>query len=191
MRCVRSGMRSSLWVDDGAGRCMREYHDTGVCHELSYPPPERRRDAAFRGTPPAPPHLRRALAGLVRDPRDVQAYARLCGDVAVSTAWNYACRAVEQWPACHVHARRLVYPPVLRGVAELADRDGTLRDVLHRLDGTAALRGDVGWRCVRDRCAHVRLARLCLQAEEEHDAPPEIEKGKKKPSPSTQEERVR
>jgi hypothetical protein len=33
-----------------------------------------------------------------------------------------------------------------------------------RAEATPPLRGDVAWRCVSDRYAHLRLARLCLQA---------------------------
>lgn len=111
-----------------------------------------------------PPHLHKALGYLAREPRTVQEFARSC-DVEVSTAWNYAARVVEYWPAAHTVATSLVYPPLLRALYEVSSRTGRLRDLMERLEVEAtSLRGDVEWRCARDRYEQLRLARLCVEA---------------------------
>ena len=199
LRAVEGGVRSTLYAShDGA--LYRRYHDTGTWSEpLGFSLDERgvarcggnrrvdalvaqawaeaEEDASFRGSSsssapsttrrraPPPPHLRRALQHLVRGVRDVDALARACG-VARATAWSYACRAVERWPDAHVHARALVHAPLLDAVRALPDRRGPLRGLMDQL-----LPGDVAWRCVDDRYAHLRLARLCVEAEDEvrHD----------------------
>ena len=179
MGTVEVGGRSTLYVTrDGA--CYRRYHDTGT---WSGPLPvhvdeqgalrgsqNRRVDTlvaqafggedtdrgASSGKPP-PSYLRRALGHLVREPRTVQDYARLCG-VEVSTAWCYACKCVETWPSAHPFAARFVHPPVLEAVRACADRKGSLRDLMERC-------GAHDWRTLDDRYAHLRLARLCADAE--------------------------
>ena len=83
----------------------------------------------------------------------------------VSTAWNYASRAVELWPAqAREPASRLVYPPLLKALRTVP-REGRLRDLMERLQ-RGPLRGDAEWREVADRHAHLRLARLCVDAEQ-------------------------
>lgn len=113
------------------------------------------------GLPSPPDHLHTALSQLLFHPRDIDDFANMCG-VKTSTAWNYACRIVEHWPYSHLYARRLVYQPLLE-VCESTCLDGSLRHVLERLQ--PVLSGDVEWRCLTDHYAHLRLARLCLEAE--------------------------
>ena len=60
-------------------------------------------------------------------------------------------------------ARPLVYAPLFDALGEV-DAAGTLRGVMERLEARSSLRGDPDWRCVRDRFAHLRLARLCAEA---------------------------
>lgn len=193
LRAVEGGARSTLYASrDGA--LYRRYHDTGAWSApLGFCLDERgvarcggnrRVDAlvaqaweeeGFRGSSSAsssttrrrdaPPHLRRALQHLVRGVRDVDALARACG-VERATAWSYACRAVERWPRAHAHARALVHAPLLDAVRALPDRRGPLRGLMDQL-----LPGDVAWRCVDDRYAHLRLARLCVEAAEAARAP--------------------
>ena len=182
LRAVEAGGRSTLYACPSGG-LYRRYHDTGSITPVlpavdargvlrcggnrrvdalveeayaSY----RAADAAAPRAPP-PPHLRRALQVLARGVADVGAFARGCG-VATSTAWCYAARVVEHWPASHKAARALVHPPLLAAVAEVP-RQGTLKDLMARLEA-GPLRGDSDWRCVDDRYAHLRLARLCVEA---------------------------
>ena len=180
LRAAEVGARSTLWASrDGA--LFRQYHDTDTWHVVE-PRVDARgalvtahnrrveavaRDAfadddTYRGARgarrPPHPHLRRALACLVRTrPRDIATYAAAC-NVAPATAWCYAARVVERWPAAADDARGLVYPPLLEAM-EGVDTRGTLRDVMARLEA-GGLRGDPRWREVTDRHAHLRLARL-------------------------------
>jgi hypothetical protein len=180
VRSVRVGARSTLYVSrDGA--LYRHYHDTDAWDGPLTP----RVDAGgvsrcdgnrslaavvrcafdeerFRGASEgdAPAHLLNALRCLVRS-ADVDELARRCG-VARSTAWNYAARAVTRWPRAAGEAERLVHPPLLRELRRLPDRTGSLRSLSERLD---AMRDDPDWRCLPDRFAHLRLARLCVEAE--------------------------
>lgn len=184
LRAVEAGGRSTLYACP-AGGLYRRYHDTGALTPV-LPAVDARgvlrcggnrrvdalvadayaayraADAAAPRAPP-PPHLRAALAVLARGVADVDALARDCG-VARSTAWCYAARVVEHWPAAHVAARALVHPPLLAAVTEVP-REGTLKALMARLEA-GPLRGDSDWRCVDDRYAHLRLARLCVEAAE-------------------------
>ena len=114
-----------------------------------------------------PPYLCRAYVHLTRKrPKTIRAFARAC-NVEVSTAWNYAAKVAELWPDAQVHARALVYAPLVVALATLDPPPrGRLRDVMQRLDEEGGMRGDVEWRCVEDRYAHLRLARLCLGVED-------------------------
>lgn len=188
MECLDVCARSSLYYRQADNMLLRQYHDT---HAWSDPfPPlvddkgvlrcsqNRRLDAlhahqqaSFRGTTingvqkdgerDAPPHVRHALQCLCRDPASVRAFAHLCGGVAVSTAWSYACRVVERWPHAHALGARLVAPALLADVSALDDLTGSLRDVLRRMHVTPELR------CVPDLFAQLRLARLCALAARE------------------------
>jgi hypothetical protein len=164
MRAVERGLRSTLWRRDD-GTTLRQYHDTGAWSEplreddepvyaAAAPPP---------GARPPPRYLRAALRQLAREPRDVDELARLCA-VEVATAWSYATRVVELWPLAHDLALPLVHPPLVEALRGLDDHAGSLRDLMARVEAAAPLRGDVAWRCTRDRHAHLRLARVCLQA---------------------------
>lgn len=111
-----------------------------------------------------PKHLQNALKCMSRMPSDIQSLARMCG-VEVSTAWNYASRVVDHWPMAHTVARQMVYPPLLEALeTQVSSTEGSLRDLINRVDATDLLRGDVEWRCVDNRIAHLRLARLCVEA---------------------------
>ena len=178
-RVVVEGRRSSV-VDDGDA-LLRRYHDTG--HTIPLPVCVDARgtlrvganrplsallaqETGFRGTTgpqparrPPPAHLVRARHALARHPVDIIAFARDLG-VRVSTAWCYACQVLEHFPADNIHAHRLVFPPLLPALLAV-DQRGTLREVMSRLND-GPLRGDADWRCIDDRFAHVRLARLCL-----------------------------
>ena len=123
------------------------------------------RATAFRGAPggvAAPLHLRNALEHACREPRNVDEYASLCG-VKASTAWNYACRVVERWPRAHAVVRGLVHGDVLDAVRGADDLSGSLGALMRRL--SPALSGSTEVRCLSDRYAHLRLARLCVEAE--------------------------
>ena len=177
LRASEVGARSTLWVSRD-GSLYRQYHDTDAWHVVEprvdahgalVTAHNRRVDTVvreafadtYRGSTRAPPtRLRRALACLVHQrPRDVATFAAACG-VATSTAWCYATQVVERWPAAGADARGLVYPPLLEALDGVSLR-GTLREVMARLE-EGPLRGDVGWREVSDRYAHLRLARLLL-----------------------------
>lgn len=183
LRAVDTGGRSTLYVSR-EGALFRQYHDTGTwdgplplhvdatgvarCsgnRRLDSVVRDAFDDATYRGAREArpPPYLRRALACLAREPTSIEAFARACS-VEVSTAWNYAARVVEHWPAAHVVASPLTYPPLIPALRALGVRDGRLRDVMQRLE-EGPLRGDVEWRCVDDRYAHLRLARLCVESD--------------------------
>lgn len=184
LRVCERGLRSTLYVSKEGDR-YRQYHDTGEWEsvpcvfdeggvarcagnrKLEAVVREAFAEQTYRGggvrsARPPPPHLRRALACLTRRPRSVEAMARECG-VEVSTAWSYACKVVNQWPSSHQLARRLVYPPLLEACDSLPI-DGTLSDVLSRLDAAPPLRGDQEWRRTANRLSHLRLARMCVDA---------------------------
>lgn len=91
----------------------------------------------------------------------------MCG-VKTSTAWCYACRVVETWPRAHEVARPLVHPSILSRVQATQDTSGSLRTFFSRLqDDDDTFRGDTDVRCLEDRYAHLRLARLCVEAARE------------------------
>ena len=178
MGTVEVGGRSTLYATrDGA--CYRQYHDTGA---WAGPLPmhvdergvfrgsrNRRIDAlvarafaheTFRGSDggggaPAP-YLRRALQHLVREPRTVRDFARLCG-VEVSTAWCYACKCVETWPSAHPLPHASSTRPSSTPRAR-TDRTGPLRDLMERV-------AEHDWRTLDDRYAHLRPLRLCAETE--------------------------
>ena len=109
----------------------------------------------------APAYLKRALAHLCDlAPTTIDVFARTCG-VGSSTAWSYACRVVETWPHAAPLARTLVHPSMLEACRATDDLSGGLRDLGARLPVT----GDTELRCLADRYAHLRLARLCVEAE--------------------------
>lgn len=173
MRRIESSTRSTLWFSEERG-FVREYHDTGRLDEPRLPFLDARgvprysgnrrvdtllEEASFRGSDTSrPAYLRRALHHLVREPANVRDYARFC-NVEITTAWSYACKVVELWPDSRVYAKRLVHPGLFEALVEV-DRCGSLREVMQRLN-EGPLRGDTAWRCVDDRYAHLRLARLC------------------------------
>lgn len=184
LRALDVGTRSTLYVS-GEGALYRQYHDTK--HWDGPLPPHidsegvtrlsgnRRLDTAvedlftFRGasgtqhrsSPPA--YLRRALSCLLRDPKDIQEFARWCGGIQVTTAWNYAARCVEEWSYASTSACKLVYPLLIPSLLQIDSVDGPLKEVMERLlTQDTLLRGDPEWRSLDNRYAHLRLARLCL-----------------------------
>ena len=170
---LERGLRSTLWRRPD-GTTARQYNDTGAWADgggaaaagAAAAPPSPPEPLYAGGAAPraaaAPPHLRAALRHLAHGPRAIEELAFACA-VAPSTAWSYATRAVEAWPAAAPLALRLVHPPVVAALRALDDRRGALTALLDRAEATAALRGDVAWRCLPDRYAHLRLARVCLQ----------------------------
>lgn len=159
---VETSLRSTRWRR-ADGSTVRQYHDTGAWSE-----PVDEREALYRAAPgrrPPADHLRHALRQLVRAPRDVRELALMCG-VEVSTAWSYATQVAERFVGAADLALPLVYPPLVEALRATEDRDGTLTELLRRVEATAILRGDRDWRCLHDRFAHLRLARVCLQVKE-------------------------
>lgn len=175
---LQRGRRSTLWMTPDL-ELMRLYHDTkrwegplrdgrGGRHVAGNPRLDSLLDSSlvFRGAvAEPPPYLRNARSCLAADPTDVDSFAAMCG-VKRSTAWCYACQVLEHWPDANVFARKFVYPPLLDAVASAEDATGSLKELMARLE-EGPLKGDVDWRCVQDRHAHLRLARLCVV-----DAPP-------------------
>lgn len=182
MQRVDVGRRSSLWITPD-NELFREYHDTNTwtgplpqhldakgrwrcsqnrrvdCLRTPAREPE---GSVFRGAqaPRAiPAHIHTALAHLSRGPSSIRGLANMCG-VEESTAWSYATRVVEIWPEAHVYARELVDPSVLDALKHTKDRSGRLKDLIPRMGGGHE------WRELRDRYAHLRLARICILAEE-------------------------
>lgn len=170
---LERGLRSSLVIGE-RGDILREFHDTKLRRRV----PVRVDDAGTlriggnrsvetllqgRGTQPvtrAPPHIARTVDVLKsRTCRTVSDVGDAMG-VKTSTAWCYVCRAVEEDPSIRNHAIRLVFPALPAALRALADTSGLLRDVMERLQ-SGPLRGDSEWRCVPDRFAHLRLARIC------------------------------
>ena len=110
-----------------------------------------------------PYYLRRALGFLVKmKTPEIKAFARACG-VKETTAWHYACKIVETWPTASEVVGGLVYPPLWKACTSVPLL-GSLKEVMQSLEAGPFL-GDSDWRCVDDRYAHLRLARLCLQVE--------------------------
>lgn len=188
LRLVEEGLRSSLYVSAG-GELYRWYADTdtweGPLPTLRDASGEQRYgsnrkvsrlvdeafSAVYRGAggtkkKARPEHMQHAFREMLQGPEDIHAFAARCGSIAESTAWAYAGGVVERWPQTHVMARALVHPALLDALAEL-DRAGPLRTVLARLDDSP-LCYDPTWRRMpeSERFCHLRLARLCLDAEE-------------------------
>lgn len=90
---------------------------------------------------------------------DIQKFSQMCG-VKESTAWSYLFQLVEAYPSSNVAASRLLYPPLLPALLQV-DQKGSLKQILDRLND-GPFYGDMEWKCVKDRYAHIRLARLCL-----------------------------
>lgn len=176
LRLVESGLRSSLYCSV-RGDLYRFYHDNNrwdgpIFHTVDeagvHRHSQNRRvsdlvNVAWKGgsvKPPAP-YLRSALWNLTMLPLDIDSFASMCG-VKTSTAWSYAGKVVEVWPLSHRLASRLVHPPLLK-VCRETELAGTLTDLSSRLH--PLLSGDVEWRCLEDRLSHLRLARICVEAE--------------------------
>lgn len=158
MRAMRRGLRSTLWKREG-GQLVRQYHDTGVWSDPSATDEERVFTAAPAQSPPA--HLQNVMHILVhRRPSTLCQVATLCG-VEESTAWCYVTRAIEFWPLLCREASKMVFPGLVEKLDRI-DRSGPLRTVMERLQ--PALEGDQEWKCIRNRYAHLRLARVCLDA---------------------------
>ncbi len=188
LREVSRGTRSTLLYDDAERTFHRRYHDTlatspplathwdtnGVerFHNQRVEaliggrvairaPPGEGDETSYAGARvrKVPAHLRNTLSVLVRRPPDVESVASFL-NVQVSTAWCYASKVVETWPAAAEVARPLVYPPLCAALKEV-DCKGSLKQVMERLERSSSLRGDYEWRCLTNRYAHLRLARLC------------------------------
>ena len=181
MDLVSRSRRSELYLRED-GMLVRRYVDTGRWGE---PYPAKMDEAgrvrgpgnrviatagpsdarAYRGSAKVertPEFLRRALSVLSTRPVDVDAFATGCG-VARTTAWGYACRVVERWPHSSTNAQALVHPSLLEACRATNDLSGSLRELGARLP----ICGDADMRCLEDRYAHLRLARLCVLAARE------------------------
>ena len=179
---LEKGRRSSILSYD-TGDVTRMYHDTGKETPLPLTMDEQgvirisgnrslrslsmKGEEQFRGlgrsvTGNVPLHLRRALSALlVSDPvwNNVKEYATSLG-VKESTAWCYLCKIVELFPFANMSAAKVIYPPLLAALASVDNR-GTLKQVMERLN-CGPLKGSMEWKCIDNRFAHLRLARLCL-----------------------------
>lgn len=184
MHLQKRTLRSSVWWDPETGQHWREYHDTGRWTPLqAFVTPEAASTTTYRGSSEGttitrrPKYLHHAMRALCLEPKDIYMYARLCSvdkTLKASTAWNYATLVVEEWPKAHALARRLVFPGLCVALESLADRSGTLTEVMQRLhDHAPSLAGDFEWRMLDDRHAHLRLARVCLDAADLLRAPDE------------------
>ena len=176
---LERGRRSSI-VAYQTGEMTRVYHDTKMEVLLPFSIDEKgvarvagnrslhslcsKNEQCYRGTKQVPLHIQNALHTLMRDtPSQVSTYAVSLG-VKESTAWCYLCKVVESFPFANVLAANVVFPPLLAALASVDDR-GSLRQVMERLNN-GPLKGSIEWKCVLDRFAHVRLARLCLMVDE-------------------------
>ena len=182
VRSVQSGTRSSLYITK-TGVMFRQYHDTkkwdgplhtsqddcGVERCSGRQRVEELRDEAWgakrRGTRGAPAHLMNARDVLNESPNSIRVVADRCG-VKTSTAWSYVTKAVDIWPQLHVQARRLIFPGLLQGCChDDVCVDGSLVDVMQCIKMKTGVATAKEWQSVEDPYAHLRLARLCLQAE--------------------------
>ena len=173
--------RSTLYVRSGDGFLVRKYHDTNTWGDARCPiidhngharcSQNRRVDRmletanGYRGTDvskAAPLHLRNALSVLCRSPTTMDNFAIACG-IKTSTAWNYACRVVERWPEAHTVTMSLVNSEIRDALRQTDDISGTLHTLMERMSPT--LSGCTEVRCLSDRYAHLRLARICVEAE--------------------------
>lgn len=165
MRLLVSGRRSSLYKE--GDEVYRHFHDTG-----SFAPvPVRLDDKGVRrfqqnGTERslcprrAPPHLCRARDAVLAS-ETIHEVAVRCG-VKRSTAWQYVTKACESFPEVAAHVMSRLVCPELAQAAAGVDLDGSLREVMARMD--ARLRDDIAWRCEEDRYSQLRLFRVCLAA---------------------------
>ena len=183
LRIVEQAARSTLYVSQD-GSLYRKYSDTGrwtgphrgtVDERGVYRSAGNRRvddlvheawsEETYRGTPrrQTTAYLQNALRFLSHEPRHVDEFAHLGGE-KTSTARGYACEVVDHWPGAAELASRMVYPPLWTACQSMGDRSGSLKYLMARLP--SSLRGDIAWRCLPNRYAHLRLARLCLDAME-------------------------
>ena len=95
---------------------------------------------------------------MLQTSQEIEALASLL-HVRESTAWCYLCQVVEHWPEESPLALAMVYPPLVPAFDTLSDTTGRLSDVMERLN-QGPLEGDVEWRMVKDRFAHLRLVRM-------------------------------
>jgi hypothetical protein len=170
------GDRSTLYEAQN-GELYRRYHDTnelsqtfsghvdssGVRRCFGNRRVDTLRENTFRGAQGngrIQPHLHNTLSIVCRNPPDIQFVAHHL-DVAINTAWSYVCRTVETWPTSWYLACSLVDDDLLAAVQNEHDLTGSLRDLMRRLPPMAhhALRE------MDDRYAHLRLARLCVEAQ--------------------------
>ena len=149
--CLDKGCRSSVYVDDDGVSVYRLFHDTGTFKPLTNRP-------AHRSAPK--PYLERAAQCMFGCEGDIDKFARRCG-VVRSTAWSYACQVAESWPDLAGEVKKFVHPPLWAALAECPTTAGSLKSVMECLE-QGPMRGDQDWRCVQDRYAHLRLARVCL-----------------------------
>ena len=183
---LEKGRRSSI-LSYETGDVTRMYHDTGNETPLPLTMDEQgvvrisgnrtlralsmTNEDRFRGRAPSrsvyghvPLHMRRALDTLLTsNPTNVQVFATSLG-VKESTGWCYLCKIVELFPSANVSAAKVLYPPLLPALATV-DNSGTLRQVMERLNA-GPLKGAMEWKCIDNRFAHLRLARLCLMNDE-------------------------
>lgn len=161
-------VRSSIFKE-GDDIYWRKYHDTSLWVEIN----PRRNNTELRGVSVTnknhtPDHLHNALRVIFQKPETIHEFVRMYGtikSIKVSTAWCYVTRAVEEWPKAHINARALVFPGLMSALISLQDRSGRLVDLMQRLNTECPeLTGDFEWRSCDDRYAHLRLARVCLDA---------------------------
>lgn len=178
---IVAGSRSELRLSPSRG-LVRVYRDTGTAHTVNGTIDERgvwrtagnrrvappRDGASYRGVQGAlacPAHIVRARDLVIHDRSVVDAatLAHACG-VQETTAWQYACSAAERFPICHARLLLWIYTRLLPAL-DRVDVCGSLRDVMSRLQAPAGpLDGDHDWKCVRNRYAHLRLARILWHA---------------------------
>ena len=166
--------RSILTFKDGS--LIRVFKDTDISHEVARHVDQhgterishnrtldslRSNNSQYRGQHDAtvPPfHIFRTLT--IHDDYDAIDLLASSLDVKVSTAWSYLCRMLEFFPSANVSAVQYVWHPLLQALP-LIDQTGSLKQVMQRLN-EGPLHGNQEWRCIADRFAHIRLARLCL-----------------------------
>lgn len=172
--------RRSTLRETSDGRLYRQYHDTervSECFAAHLDPSGARRcsgnrriDHVREGTArgvvaPPPAHLQRALGVICRRSNDIRVVATLL-NVTRNTAWSYVCRVVDAWPTSCDCAALLVDPDLMEAVRATPDLAGSLRDLMDRLPPSA----HHALRAMDDRYAHLRLARLCVEAERSEGA---------------------
>lgn len=107
-----------------------------------------------------PAHLQNALSVVCRRPCSIDTVAS-CLNVSTNTAWSYVCRVVDHWPMAADCAACLVCADLMSDLRSREDVSGSLTHLMKRLPphATHALRTSV------DRYAHLRLGRLCIEAQ--------------------------